>query len=461
MNTRTSTTLENLKKVILESKKNILFITGAGLSLDSGIPLFRSEPGTTDSSVIWNSELESWATIQSFKINPRKWYSTFRSQFKYWNVFLTAKPNEGHKILSKMCRDYSDRIRVITQNIDGLMQASGCPEENIIEVHGRIHYMRCTNQNCEYSNSKYTKIDWTSIINQEKESPKDFQLKWQCPFCNSPSLPLFLLFDESYSSHTFYQWEKAQRWMKEADMMIFIGTSFSVLCTDCCLHYAYSRKIPIYNVNIRPSPIYFESTDEFGGNVELIEYPANLIKMAECDCMLKGFLDGSSLWKSVVASTVFNTFMIFFGRNFFGFACSVLSLLILAGGVCIKVAPEKLEMIKKKDLITSEMLEKHCSTLAECLNKKIDVVIDAISWEFPFVSFVSFIALMFCSIFLRNIGFFVFTTVTVNAFLLKNYINSFYESIVGPKVSPHIDKISKKFNKSFEKIPKMSNLKSE
>ncbi|KAJ1613611.1 hypothetical protein OIY81_928 [Cryptosporidium canis] len=183
--------------------------------------------------------------------------------------------------------------------------------------------------------------------------------------------------------------------------------------------------------------------------------------MAECNCVVKGFLDGSSLWKSVVASTIFNAFMIFFGRNFFGFACSVFSLLILAGGVCVKVAPEKLEAIKKKDLITSEMLEKHCSSIAECMNKKIELAIDAISWEFPFVSFVTFILLALSSIFLRNIGFFVFATVTVNIFLLRNYINSFYRSTVGPKVSPHIDNISKKFNKSFEKIPKMSNLKSE
>ncbi|XP_668490.1 hypothetical protein [Cryptosporidium hominis TU502] len=183
--------------------------------------------------------------------------------------------------------------------------------------------------------------------------------------------------------------------------------------------------------------------------------------MTECNCMIKGFLDGSSLWKSVVASTVFNAFMIFFGRNFFGFICSVFSLLILAGGICVKVAPEKLEAIKKKDLVTSEMLEKHCSSIAKCMNKKIELAIDAISWEFPFISFISFLVLALSSIFLRNLGFFVFTTVAVNIFLLKNYINSFYTSIVGPKVSPHIDNISKKFNKSFEKIPKMNNLKSD
>ncbi|OII74077.1 uncharacterized protein cubi_02879 [Cryptosporidium ubiquitum] len=277
MNTRVGAILTSLKKEILESNKNILFITGAGLSLDSGIPLFRSESNGGDGSAIWNSELEAWATIESFKKDPVKWYSTFYSNFKFWNSFLTAEPNEGHKVLSKLCSDHPNRIRVITQNIDGLMQKSNCPKESIIEVHGRIHYLRCTNPNCEYSCSKYSYIDWKEILDQENKISKNFYLKWSCPSCSSPSLPLFLLFDESYTSHAFYQWRKAQTWMNEADMMIFIGTSFSVFCTDCCLHYAYNNQIPIYNVNIRPSPIYFELNNRYLGDSELVEYPNNLV----------------------------------------------------------------------------------------------------------------------------------------------------------------------------------------
>ncbi|KAH8582426.1 bacterial-like Sir2 family [Cryptosporidium sp. chipmunk genotype I] len=277
MNTRISTVLTSLKREIFESNKKILFVTGAGLSLDSGIPLFRSEFSSGDDSTIWNSELEAWATIESFKKDPIKWYSIFHSNFKFWNSFLTAEPNEGHRVLSKMCSDYPNRIRVITQNIDGLMQQSSCPKENIIEVHGRIHYLRCTNPNCDYSRSKFSYIDWEGLLNQDKKIPKDFYLKWSCHSCSSPSLPLFLLFDESYTSHAFYQWGKAQKWMNEADIMIFIGTSFSVLCTDCCLQYAYNNQIPIYNVNIRPSPIYFELNNGDGSDFELVEYPSNLV----------------------------------------------------------------------------------------------------------------------------------------------------------------------------------------
>lgn len=276
MNTRIGTTLMSLKKEVLESNKKILFVTGAGLSSESGIPLFRSEPDGGDGSAIWNPELEAWATIDSFKSDPVKWYSTFQNNFKFWNSFLIAQPNEGHKILSKLCSDHPNRIRVITQNIDGLMQQSNCPKESIIEIHGRIHYLRCTNSNCEYSRSKYLHIDWKETLNQDNKLPKDFYLKWSCPSCSSPSLPLFLLFDESYNSHAFYQWEKAQMWMNEADIMIFIGTSFSVFCTDRCLQYAYKNQIPIYNVNIRPSLIYFEFNNSLG-DFELIEYPNNLV----------------------------------------------------------------------------------------------------------------------------------------------------------------------------------------
>ncbi|KAJ1613522.1 Sir2-like protein [Cryptosporidium canis] len=276
MNTRIISALASLKKEILESDKKILFITGAGLSLDSGIPLFRSDSNNNDSSAIWNSKLEEWATIGSFKRDPTRWYSTFHSNFKYWNSFLTAEPNEGHIILSKLCSNYPTRVRVITQNIDGLMELSNCPKDNIIEVHGRIHYLRCTNHSCDYSHSKYLSADWMGLVNQDNRISRDFYLKWNCPSCNSPTLPLFLLFDESYASHAFYQWEKAKAWMKEADIMIFIGTSFSVLCTDFCLYYAYSNQIPVYNVNIRPSPIYFELNRDDGG-FEIIEYPNNLV----------------------------------------------------------------------------------------------------------------------------------------------------------------------------------------
>lgn len=276
MNTRTNTALTDLKREIFESDKKILFVTGAGLSLDSGIPLFRSDSSSGDSSAIWNSKLEAWATIGCFRRDPVKWYSTFYSNFKYWSSFLTAEPNEGHRVLSKLCSDHPSRVRVITQNIDGLMELSSCPRENIIEVHGRIHYFRCTNHSCDYSHSKYLDTDWKGLLGPDNKIPKDFYLKWQCPSCSSPSLPLFLLFDESYTSHTFYQWEKAQAWMKDADIMIFIGTSFSVLCTDCCLYYAYNNRIPIYNVNIRPSPIYFELNKDCGG-FELVDYPSNLV----------------------------------------------------------------------------------------------------------------------------------------------------------------------------------------
>ncbi|KAH7650338.1 bacterial-like Sir2 family [Cryptosporidium bovis] len=273
MNTRVGAVLENLRKEVFESEKKILFVTGAGLSIDSGIPLFRSELDGGDGSAIWNSKLEDWATIRCFRENPEEWYLTFCDKFSYWNSFISAKPNEGHKILSDLCIKFPGRIKVITQNIDGLMRLSSCPEESIIEVHGRIDYLRCGNSNCEYSYRKYVKANLEGIASGKKI--KKFYRDWVCPECKQQLLPLFLLFDETYTSHSYYQWEKAQVWMNEADIMIFIGTSFSVLCTDYCLFYAYKKKIPIYNVNIRPSQICFElGTSQY--DFQVVTYPSDL-----------------------------------------------------------------------------------------------------------------------------------------------------------------------------------------
>ncbi|CAN0559526.1 unnamed protein product, partial [Ectocarpus sp. 12 AP-2014] len=53
----------------------------------------------------------------------------------------------------------------------------------------------------------------------------------RCPGCGEASSPMSLLFDEDYDSHSFYEFEKAEDWFKEADAVVFVGTSFAVTLT--------------------------------------------------------------------------------------------------------------------------------------------------------------------------------------------------------------------------------------
>jgi len=120
-------------KKIKESKHLVVF-TGAGISTESGIPDYRSQGG------IWD------------KFKPvyfDEFMSSEKSRIKYWEQRLdmekslsVSKPNAGHKSLAKL-HDRGNLKALITQNIDGLHEASGIPKEKIIELHGNTRRVRC------------------------------------------------------------------------------------------------------------------------------------------------------------------------------------------------------------------------------------------------------------------------------------------------------------------------------
>lgn len=120
-------------KKIKESKHLVVF-TGAGISTESGIPDYRSQGG------IWD------------KFKPvyfDEFMSSEKSRIKYWEQRLdmekslsVSKPNAGHKSLAKL-HDRGILKALITQNIDGLHEASGIPKEKIIELHGNTRRVRC------------------------------------------------------------------------------------------------------------------------------------------------------------------------------------------------------------------------------------------------------------------------------------------------------------------------------
>jgi len=120
-------------KKIKESKHLVVF-TGAGISTESGIPDYRSQGG------IWD------------KFKPvyfDEFMSSEKSRVKYWEQRLdmekslsVSKPNAGHKSLAKL-HERGILKALITQNIDGLHEASGIPKEKIIELHGNTRRVRC------------------------------------------------------------------------------------------------------------------------------------------------------------------------------------------------------------------------------------------------------------------------------------------------------------------------------
>ncbi|WDP86662.1 MAG: hypothetical protein HUN05_17300 [Desulfobacter sp.] len=118
----------------IKGAKQVVAFTGAGISTESGIPDYRSQGG------LWD---------QFKPIFFDEFLSSKTARIKYWNQHLAmkkslrhARPNKGHKALARVERR-GFLSCIITQNIDGLHQASGIPPEKIIELHGNARKIAC------------------------------------------------------------------------------------------------------------------------------------------------------------------------------------------------------------------------------------------------------------------------------------------------------------------------------
>ena len=113
--------------------KNIIF-TGAGISTESGIPDYRSQGGIWDRfrPVYFDEFMSSKESREEYW---RRWVELYRG-------LLQAEPNPAHMTVAELC-DADLLDAVITQNVDGLHQVSGVPEDKIIELHGNTRRIRC------------------------------------------------------------------------------------------------------------------------------------------------------------------------------------------------------------------------------------------------------------------------------------------------------------------------------
>ena len=122
---------------ILEGGQNIVF-TGAGISTESGIPDFRSKGG------LWDKFRPVY--FDEFMSSEKARIEYWRRNAELYPDIIQAKPNPGHQSIFQLY-EMGLVTAVITQNIDGLHQKSGIPDDKIIELHGNTRRVRCMSCN--------------------------------------------------------------------------------------------------------------------------------------------------------------------------------------------------------------------------------------------------------------------------------------------------------------------------
>lgn len=136
----TDSDIAALARLIGEARRAVVF-TGAGISTESGIPDFRSPGG------IWTQMAPIY--FDDFLASETARRETWRRRFAMEETFAAAQPNRGHRAVDALVRR-GKVAAVITQNIDGLHQASGIPPEKIIELHGNTTYATCLDCGTRY-----------------------------------------------------------------------------------------------------------------------------------------------------------------------------------------------------------------------------------------------------------------------------------------------------------------------
>lgn len=223
--------------------RNIVILTGAGISAESGIQTFRAQDG------LWeNHKIEDVATPEGFQRDPdlvQAFYNKRRKGLQSPDI----EANAAHKALGELEKRLDGKVTIITQNIDNLHERGG--SDNVIHMHGELLKARC------------------SESNQVIEHKDDILTGELCHCCQIPAQmrPHIVWFGEMplrmgdiYSA------------LEEADLFISIGTSGVVYPAAGFVHDAKMHGAHTIEINLEPSAVESEFVEKRYGKAS-IEVP--------------------------------------------------------------------------------------------------------------------------------------------------------------------------------------------
>lgn len=215
---------------IIKKSRNMIALTGAGISVESGIPDFRSAGGLWD-----RYDPSIYASIQSFNSMPERVWDMI---FELMELTGTAKPNNAHYALAEL--EAMNLLKaVITQNIDNLHQEAG--SKNVIEYHGNARHLVCTRCAEEYD-------------------PDEFEIEQRkiphCKKCKSVLKPSVVFFGEMIPHDALY---RSQEYADKADVVLVVGTSAIVYPAAAIPRHAKMRGARIIEFNLEETELTYSA----------------------------------------------------------------------------------------------------------------------------------------------------------------------------------------------------------
>jgi NAD-dependent deacetylase len=211
----------------LRSAKDILVLTGAGISAESGLPTFR-DPLTG----LWERfNPQDLATPDAFERDPALvwgWYEWRRMKA------LRAAPNAAHTAIRDL-QHKAPRLTLVTQNVDDLHERAGSP--NVVHLHGRLSWPYC--EDCRQPFTPALGIPDEPEQGRRLDPPR-------CTACGSRVRPGVVWFGESLSQS---EWNIAERAADRCDAFFCVGTSAVVYPAASLIERAAARGVTTVQVN--------------------------------------------------------------------------------------------------------------------------------------------------------------------------------------------------------------------
>lgn len=217
---------------LLQRSTHTTAFTGAGISVESGIPPFRGPDG------LWSTYDPSVLDLQRFHEAPLETWRILRKLF--YEFFVEARPNRAHEVLARM-EEQKLLSAVITQNIDNLHQLAGSQE--VHEFHGTSRRLVCVDCGAKHSADQ---VDFNTLP----------------PRCRCTGIlkPDFIFFGEEIPPEAY---QKSMEEAETAEVFLVIGTTGEIMPASFLPYEAKSHGAHIVEVNTEPSAFTDSITDVF------------------------------------------------------------------------------------------------------------------------------------------------------------------------------------------------------
>lgn len=204
---------------LIQKADGLLITAGAGMSVDSGLPDFRSVGG------FWNAYPPfKEMGLEFHQVANPNFYLTHSEQ-AYWFFahrlvqYRQTEPHQGYQILKRWADKMPHGYFVYTSNVDGHFQKAGYAEERIFEVHGTLERLQCF-YNCQDKS-------WSSIQFQPIVDNENFRLvseKPICPDCGGLARQNVMMFDDWLYCENYYEQKMIllEQWLNKVDNLVVI-----------------------------------------------------------------------------------------------------------------------------------------------------------------------------------------------------------------------------------------------